>query len=149
MVANAPRSAELLSVYDIVDCNTRHFALEAKKGDGFRTAMFRESYVPVGNLAGSLAANSWDNPRIMETSTLDLLYLERDPSTKHPSACVCVKENSRRDYGGVKGEKLITTPCLSFIELDAEIRRLHAELDEIRSRAKKKFYRAQASTAGA
>jgi len=47
------------------------------------------------------------------------------------------------------GEKLITCPCLSFIELDAEIRRLHAELDEIRSRAKKKFYRAQASTAGA
>jgi hypothetical protein len=38
---------------------------------------------------------------------------------------------------------------LNFIELDAEIRRLHAELDEIRSRAKKKFYRAQASTAGA
>jgi hypothetical protein len=83
----------------------------------------------------------------METSSLDLLYLKRDPSTKQP--CVCVKANSPRDYGGVAGEKLITAPCLSFIELDAEIRRLHAELDEIRSRAKKKFYRAQASTAGA
>jgi hypothetical protein len=38
---------------------------------------------------------------------------------------------------------------LCFNELDAEIRRLHAELDEIRARAKKKFYRAQASAAGA
>jgi hypothetical protein len=85
----------------------------------------------------------------METSSLDLLYLERDPSTKEPSACVCVKANAAHDYGGIGAEKLITAPCLSFIELDAEIRRLHAELDEIRSRAKKKFYRAQASTAGA
>jgi hypothetical protein len=93
--------------------------------------------------------NSWDNQHIMETSSLDLLYLERDPSTKQPSACVCVKEGARQGYGGVAAEKLITSPCLSFIELDAEIRRLHAELDEIRSRAKKKFYRAQAVTAGA
>jgi hypothetical protein len=85
----------------------------------------------------------------METSSLDLLYLERDPSTKQPSACVCLKATARQDYGGVGADKLITPPCLSFIELDAEIRRLHAELDEIRSRAKKKFYRAQASAAGA
>jgi hypothetical protein len=60
-----------------------------------------------------------------------------------------VKANAGHDYGGVGADKLITAPCLSFIELDAEIRRLHAELDEIRSRAKKKFYRAQASSAGA
>jgi hypothetical protein len=85
----------------------------------------------------------------METSSFDLLYLERDPSTKAPSACVCVKVSSGHDYGGIAGEKLITSPCLSFIELDAEIRRLHAELEEIRCRAKKKFYRAQASAAGA
>jgi hypothetical protein len=85
----------------------------------------------------------------METSSLDLQYLEIDPSTKLPSACVYVKANARHSYGGIKPEKLITSPCLSFIELDAEIRRLHAELDEIRSRAKKKFYRAHAASAGA
>ena len=85
----------------------------------------------------------------MDTSSLDILYSERDPSTKEPSACVCVKANAGHDYGGVGADKLITAPCLSFIELDAKIRRLHAELDEIRSRAKKKFYRAQASSAGA
>jgi len=38
---------------------------------------------------------------------------------------------------------------LSFIELDAELRRLHAELDEIRAQAKKKFYKAEAVAAGA
>jgi len=91
--------------------------------------------------------NSWDNLRIMETSSLDLMYLDRDPLTKQPSACVYVKANTRQDYGGVAAEKLITSPCLSFIELDAEIRRLHAELDEIRSRAKKRFYKAQAAGA--
>jgi hypothetical protein len=55
----------------------------------------------------------------------------------------------RQDYAGVKAERLITAQCLSFIELDAEIRRLHAELDEVRARAKKKFYKAHAAAAGA
>ncbi len=85
----------------------------------------------------------------METSTLDLLYLEKDPSTKQPSACVHLKASGRQDYAGVKANKLITSPCLSFIELDAEFRRLHAELDELRARAKKKFYKAHAAATGA
>jgi hypothetical protein len=85
----------------------------------------------------------------MGTSSLDLLFLESDPPTKGPSARVCMKRNSSRGHAGVPDEKLVTAPCLNFVELDAEIRRLHAELDEIHSRAKKKFYRAQASTAGA
>lgn len=85
----------------------------------------------------------------METSSFDLMYMERDPSTEQPSAYVCVKGNSGHDCRGAADERRITVPCLNFIQLDAEIRRLHAELDEIRARAKKKFYRAQASTAGA
>jgi hypothetical protein len=85
----------------------------------------------------------------MEISSLDLLYLESDPRTKEPSACICLKASGSQDYAGVKAEKLISAPCLSFIELDAEIRRLHAELDEIRARAKKKFYKAHAAAAGA
>jgi hypothetical protein len=85
----------------------------------------------------------------MEISSLDLLYLESDPRTKEPSACICLKASGSQDYAGVKAEKLIGAPCLSFIELDAEIRRLHAELDEIRARAKKKFYKAHAAAAGA
>jgi hypothetical protein len=49
----------------------------------------------------AISGISWDNRRIMETSSLDLLHLERDPSTKRPSACVCVKENARPDYRGI------------------------------------------------
>lgn len=87
--------------------------------------------------------------RAMETSTLDLLYLESDPSTEMPSACVYMKAGARQDYAGVTGDKLLTSRCLSFIELDAEIRRLHAELEEIRARARKNFYRAEAAALGA
>jgi len=78
----------------------------------------------------------------METSTLDFLYLERDPRTRQPSACIYVKSAGSEDYAGVRADKLISAHCLSFIELDAELRRLHAELDEIRARAKRKFYKA-------
>ncbi len=85
----------------------------------------------------------------MNTLTLDLLYLESDPRTGQPSACICTTVSSGQDYAGVKAEKLISAQCLSFIELDTEIRRLHAELDEIRARAKKKFYKAHAASAGA
>jgi len=46
-------------------------------------------------------------------------------------------------------EKLITAQCLTFVELDAEIRRLYAELDEIRARAKRKFYNAEAAAVAA
>ena len=87
--------------------------------------------------------------RIVETSSLDLVYLESDPRTKQPSACICTRTGAGQDYAGVKAERLITAQCLNFIALDAEIRRLHAELDEIRARAKKKFYRAFSSAAGA
>jgi hypothetical protein len=85
----------------------------------------------------------------METSSLDLVYLESDPRSQQPSACICTKTRDGKDYAGVKAARLITAQCLNFIELDAEIRRLHAELDEIRSRAKKKFYKAFSAAAGA
>jgi hypothetical protein len=84
----------------------------------------------------------------METANLDFLYLESDPRTQQPSACIFVKPTSVLDYNGVGADKLISAHCMSFIELDAEIRRLHAELDEIRARAKKKFYKAEAAAAG-
>jgi hypothetical protein len=79
----------------------------------------------------------------METSSLDLVYFDRDPLTDLPSAGIALKENMSI------ADRLITRPCLNFIELDAEIRRLHAELDEIRARAKKKFYKAEAAAVGA
>jgi hypothetical protein len=85
----------------------------------------------------------------METSSLDLVYLESDPRTQLPSACICLKTRGAEGYAGVKADRLVTMHCLSFIELDSEIRRLHAELDEVRARAKKKFYKAHSAAAGA
>jgi hypothetical protein len=79
----------------------------------------------------------------MPTTNLGFLYLEKDPRTEQPSACIYLKSSGRQDFAGVPAEKLISAHCLNFIELDAELRRLHAELDEIRAQAKKKFYKAE------
>jgi hypothetical protein len=86
---------------------------------------------------------------MFETSSLDFVYLESDPRTQQPSACIYLKGAGQQDYAGVKADRLVTAHCLNFIELDAEIRRLHAELDEVRARAKKKFYKTHAAAAGA
>jgi len=85
---------------------------------------------------------------MIETSSLDFVYLESDPRTQQPSACIYLKTGDKQDYAGVKADRLVTAHCLNFIELDAEIRRLHAELDEVRARAKKKFYKTHAAAAG-
>ena len=83
----------------------------------------------------------------MDTSTFDLVYVQHDPQTNEPSAAISVKPHIGVE-AGMEG-CLFITHCLSFIELDSEIRRLHAELDELRARAKKKFYKAQAASNGA
>ena len=79
----------------------------------------------------------------MQTTSFGLLYLEKDPRTQQPSACVCVKSSAGEGYAGVPKDQLISAHCMNFLQLDAELRRLHAELDEIRAQAKKKFYRAE------
>lgn len=87
-----------------------------------------------------------ENESAPENLTLDLLYVESDPVTHQPSACVCLRSGGQEE--AVRAERL-TTPCLSFNELDAQIRKLHAQLDEIRLRARKKFYKAHAAATGA
>jgi len=85
----------------------------------------------------------------MQTTNLDFLYFDEDPRTQQPSACIYVKSSGQQDFAGVPADRLISAHCLSFIELDAELRRLHAELDEIRAQAKKKFYKAEVAAASA
>jgi hypothetical protein len=72
----------------------------------------------------------------------DLVCLESDPETGLPAAWIAAR--------GARGsraadEMSITARCVTFNELDAEIRKLHAQLEEIRARAKKKFYTAYAA----
>jgi hypothetical protein len=71
---------------------------------------------------------------------IELMYIEDDPETGQPSACVYLKGEA---------VTLMTSRCATFNELDCEIRRLQAQLDEIQSRAKKMFYKAQAIAASA
>jgi hypothetical protein len=79
----------------------------------------------------------------METSNLDLIFLDHEAKTKGQVAQVFVKASGKQTYGALKAEGLITAPCASFRELDAEIRRLQTELEIIRAQARKKFARAQ------
>jgi len=77
---------------------------------------------------------------------LDLLYVQSDTRNQLPSVCVYLKGgNSERTVTEVR----LTVACSTFNELDAEIRRLQGQLDEIRSRARKKFYKTQADAVSA
>lgn len=78
-----------------------------------------------------------------EIHDLDLVYRETEPSTQQPTACISLRTGSPQD------RLKLTNACTTFNEFDAEIRRLHARLDEIRHRARKKFYQAQEIAAGA
>ena len=73
---------------------------------------------------------------------IELLYLEDDPESGQPSACIYLK-SELRDHAR-EAEALMTSRCATFNQLDSEIRRIESQLDEIRSRAKKMFYKAYA-----
>jgi hypothetical protein len=88
-----------------------------------------------------------DNSGNLEPANLDLLFLESDPKSGQPSACVCVKIGQLVQTG--KNERLITSTCATLNEFDAEIRRLHGQLDELRARARKLFYKSQVAVASA
>jgi hypothetical protein len=88
-----------------------------------------------------------DEVRIMEACNLELFYGENDPDTGQPSAFV-YSQNGQSDNNS-RPARPMTVVCTNFNELDVEIRKLHADLDQIRSRARKKFYKAQAAAASA
>jgi hypothetical protein len=77
-----------------------------------------------------------------ETYDLELVYSDSESGTLQPTACVGLRCESRDRLN-------LTNACATFNQFDAEIRRLHAQLDEIRYRARKKFYQAQEIAAGA
>jgi hypothetical protein len=99
-----------------------------------------ESVKPQG---GNVAVMPTDGSHIPEKLNMDLFYVENDPATKQTIAYVILKGGPEQT---TRAERLTLT-CKNFIELDSEIRRLHAQLDEIRHQAKKKFYKAQAASA--
>lgn len=78
-----------------------------------------------------------------EICDLDLFYVDLDTETQRPSARVSLRRESTNDPGK------LSNSCSNFNDFDAEIRRLHSRLDDIRYRARKKFYQAQEIAAGA
>jgi hypothetical protein len=96
--------------------------------------------------AGSTAMSFVPEPEAEpeEIINLDLVYVEGEPNRQQPTAWVCLGSGLPQDR-----RKMMTNACLTFNEFDAEIRRLHANLDDIRYRARKKFYQAQAVATGA
>jgi len=81
-----------------------------------------------------------ENLSDLESQVL-LSYLEGNLETGQPSACVHLQSDPR-DHS-FDGQLMVTSRCTTFNDLDSEIRRLQARLDEIRSRAKKMFYKTQ------
>jgi hypothetical protein len=88
-----------------------------------------------------------DERHSSKVGSIELLYLEDNTEAGQPSACVYLKSDPRDQ--AFDGGWLVTSRCATFNELDSEIRRLQAQLDEIRSRAKKMFYKTQALEASA
>ena len=88
-----------------------------------------------------------EDEHLADFGNFELLYLEDNLETGQPSACVYLK-SELRDHA-FDGQPLLTSRCATLNELDSEIRRLQAQLDEIHSRAKKMFYKTQAFAASA
>jgi hypothetical protein len=75
----------------------------------------------------------------------ELRFIESDSQTKNPSACVSLKIG----WSGQSAQVPMTSACANYQDFDAELRRLHAKLDEIRYLARKQFYKTQAAAMGA
>jgi len=96
-----------------------------------------------GGRTGTMPANE-----SLQISSLDLFYSDGEAGTEQPAASVCLTREAE-DSIGVPRRTSLTPPCRSFNDLDAEIRKLQAQLEDIRARAKKKFYKARAAVASA
>jgi hypothetical protein len=83
-----------------------------------------------------------DEEEASNPGRIELLYVEDETGSGQPSACVYLQ--SAAGNRGEDADKAMTSRCATFNELDSEIRRIQAQLDEIRSRAKKMFYKAYA-----
>ena len=78
-----------------------------------------------------------DGEHAPSVGSVELLYREDDAASGPPSACVYLKS--------AQAETWMTSQCSTFNELDSQIRKIEAQLDDIRSRAKKMFYKSHAT----
>lgn len=87
----------------------------------------------------------------MNDRALDLLFLEQPegalpgPAISH----VCVGISHKQGYPIQNEPELLTPQCMGPTELDREIDILHAQLEEIRQEARRKYAAARMRTAKA
>jgi hypothetical protein len=98
---------------------------------------------------GFLPGSSETNERVivMKTHTFDFLFLEQRKGDLPgpPISHVYLKAYSKGGYSGVSKDLiLIGADCVSVSEVDAEIDRLQAELEAVRSEARKRYARYKA-----
>jgi len=141
--------AESISLEE--QCRATSAVQEPTPASSSRAPFLLEHREEQGELSANadLLAATPETPRgAPEVWNLDLFYSESDAGMEQPSASIYVK-SAPEDSPGDKPRKSLTSSCGNFNELEAEIRKLHAQLDEICSRAKKKFYKAHAAAASA
>jgi len=141
--------AESISLEE--QCRATSAVEEATPASSSRAPFLLETREEQGELptGGDLLAATLETPRrVPEVWNLDLFYSDSDAGMLQPSASIYAK-SAHEDDSGDKPRKSLTPACGNFNELEAEIRKLHAQLDEICSRAKKKFYKAHAAVASA
>jgi hypothetical protein len=107
-------------------------------GDRQSEAEARETPVP------AVSPVSRPDPNLANLEDLDLLCRQVRDEGAQTTVWVCLRTESAHHH-----ENPVTNGCTTFNEFDAEICRLHAQLDQIRYRARKKFYEAQIVAAGA
>ena len=111
------------------------------------TGMLQEESQTASSPLPFVLEHAVDEGHSSNAGNIELLYLEDNLETGQPSASVYLKSDPR-DHA-FDGASLMTSRCATFNELDSEIRRLQAQLDEIRSRAKKMFYKTREFAASA
>ena len=71
----------------------------------------------------------------------DLLFLEpgEDDLPGPPKAHIAVNSYSHASYKGYESVPLISSECVSMPELDYQVERLKRELDQLRTKAARRF----------
>lgn len=81
--------------------------------------------------------------------SFDLLFLNPTKGSglqRGPIAKIYINHHTKGDYKGINPDLIYITPeCVASGEFDAQIDRLHRELDEVREKAQLAFAKAAAS----
>jgi hypothetical protein len=120
--------------------------LAASDSNGLFLLENRQDETVAGNERPSMPAGA-EHDTQPEAWNMNLSYRE-SAASQLATAMVVATRDAVEPSSGTRGLPL-TVACCNYNELDSQIRRLHAQLEDIRVQAKKKFYKAHAAAASA